>query len=156
MAAFVLALDVATKALVVAELEGRRTIELLGGQLLIRVTRNSGAAFSFAEGYTIVFTLVAVGVIVVIVRISRRLYSSAWALSLGLLLGGATGNLLDRLLRSPGPGRGAVVDFLDFQVWPSFNVADSGIVVGGALAVLLSFRGVELDGTRGGRSPEAA
>ena len=156
MAAFVLALDVATKALVVAELEGRRTIELLGGQLLIRVTRNSGAAFSFAEGYTIVFTLVAVGVIVVIVRISRRLYSSAWALSLGLLLGGATGNLLDRLLRSPGPGRGAVVDFLDFQVWPSFNVADSGIVVGGALAVVLSFRGVELDGTRGGRSPEAA
>ena len=156
MAACVLALDVATKVLVVAELEGRRTIELLGGQLLIRVTRNSGAAFSFAEGYTILFTLVAVAVIVVIVRISRRLYSSAWALSLGLLLGGASGNLLDRLLRSPGPGRGAVVDFLDFQVWPSFNVADSGIVVGGALAVLLSFRGVEMDGTRGGRSSQPA
>ncbi len=146
----------ATKSLVVAELEGRRTIELLGGQLLIRVTRNSGAAFSFAEGYTLLFTLVAIGVIVVIVRISRRLYSSAWALSLGLLLGGATGNLLDRLLRSPGPGRGAVVDFLDFQVWPSFNVADSGIVVGGVLAVVLSFRGLEVDGTRGGRSSQAA
>jgi len=148
VAVLVLTLDVATKVLVVAELEGRRTLELLGGQLLIRVTRNSGAAFSFAEGYTIVFTVVAVAVIVVIVRISRRLFSGAWAISLGLLLGGATGNLVDRLLRSPGPGRGAVVDFLDFQVWPSFNVADSGIVVGGLLAVLLSFRGVEVDGTR--------
>ena len=148
VAAVVLSLDVLTKVLVVAELEGRRTLELLGGQLLIRVTRNSGAAFSFAEGYTIVFTAVAVVVVVVIVRISRRLRSTAWALSLGLLLGGATGNLIDRMLRSPGPGRGAVVDFLDFQVWPSFNVADSGIVVGGLLAVVLSFRNIEVDGTR--------
>ncbi len=143
-----LSLDVVTKVLVVAELEGRRTLELLGGQLLIRVTRNSGAAFSFAEGYTIVFTVVSVVVIVVIVRIARRLRSTAWAISLGLLLGGATGNLVDRLFRSPGPGRGAVIDFLDFQVWPSFNVADSGIVVGGLLAVLLSFRNIEVDGTR--------
>lgn len=148
VAVLVLTLDVVTKVVVVAELEGRRTLELLGGQLLIRVTRNSGAAFSFAEGYTILFTAVAVAVIVVIVRIARRLSSGGWAVSLGLLLGGATGNLLDRLLRSPGPGRGAVVDFLDFQVWPSFNVADSAIVVGGLLAVLLSFRGIEVDGTR--------
>jgi signal peptidase II len=155
VAALVLALDVATKVWVVAELEGRRTLELLGGQLLIRVTRNSGAAFSFAQGYTVVFTAVALAVIVVIVRISRRLYSGAWALSLGLLLGGASGNLLDRLLRSPGPGRGAVVDFLDFQVWPSFNVADSAIVVGGLLAVLLSFRGLELDGSRPDRGQPA-
>ncbi len=151
VAALVLALDVVTKVWVVAELEGRRTLELFGGQLLIRVTRNSGAAFSFAEGYTILFTAVALAVMVVIVRISRRLYSGAWALSLGLLLGGASGNLLDRLLRSPGPGRGAVVDFIDFQVWPSFNLADSAIVVGGLLAVLLSFRGLEVDGSRTSR-----
>ena len=144
-----LALDITTKRLVVAELEGRRTLEWLGGQLLIRVSRNSGAAFSFAEGATVLFTAVAVAVVVVIVRISRRLRSTAWALSLGLLLGGATGNLLDRLFRSPGVGRGAVVDFIDFQVWPSFNVADSAIVTGGILAVLLSFRGIEVDGTRG-------
>ena len=112
------------------------------------MSRNSGAAFSFAEGATLIFTAVAVTVVVVIVRTSARLRSAAWATSLGLLLGGATGNLLDRLLRDPGFGRGAVVDFLDLQVWPSFNVADSGIVVGGLLAVLLSFRGIELDGTR--------
>ena len=148
VAALVLALDVATKVWVVAELEGRRTLELLGGQLLIRVSRNPGAAFSFAEGATLLFTAVAIAVIVVIVRTAPRLRSAGWAVSLGLLLGGAAGNLVDRLLRSPGPGRGAVVDFIDFQVWPSFNVADSGIVVGGLLAVLLSLRGIELDGTR--------
>jgi signal peptidase II len=144
----VLALDVATKVWVVAELEGRRTLELLGGQLLIRVSRNPGAAFSIGENATLLFTVVAVVVVVVVVRVSRRLGSTGWAVSLGLLLGGASGNLVDRLLRSPGPGRGAVVDFLDFQVWPSFNVADSAIVVGGALAVLLSLRGIEVDGSR--------
>ena len=149
----VLALDLATKIAVVAELENRRQLEWLGGQLLIRVSRNPGAAFSFAEGATVVFTTVAVVVIAVIVRVSTRLRSAGWAASLGLLLGGAAGNLVDRLFRSPGPGRGAVVDFIDFQVWPSFNVADSGIVVGGLLAVLLSFRGVEVDGTR--RSDDA-
>jgi signal peptidase II len=148
VAAAVLALDVLTKVWVVAELEGQRVLELLGGQLLIRVSRNSGAAFSFAEGYTIVFTAVAVTVVVVIVKVSRRLYSGGWAVSLGLLLGGAAGNLVDRLLRSPGPGRGAVVDFIDFQVFPSFNVADSAITCGAVLAVLLSFRGIEVDGTR--------
>ena len=148
VAAAVLALDVATKVLVVAELEGRRTLELLGGQLLIRVSRNPGAAFSFAEGATVLFTAIAVAVVVVILRVARRLGSRGWAVSLGLLLGGASGNLVDRLLRSPGPGRGAVVDFIDFQVWPSFNVADSAIVTGGLLAVLLSVRGIEVDGSR--------
>jgi len=148
VAALVLGLDVVTKVLVVARLEGQGTIELLGGQLLLRVSRNPGAAFSFAQGATVLFTVIAVAVIVVILRVSRRLGSTAWALSLGLLLGGATGNLVDRVFRSPGPGRGAVVDFIDFQVWPSFNLADSAIVCGGLLAVLLSFRGVEVDGTR--------
>ena len=150
-----LVLDIATKVLVVAELEGRRTVELLGGQLLIRVSRNPGAAFSFAEGATVLFTAVAIAVVVVIVRVSRRLYSRGWAVALGLLLGGATGNLVDRLLRTPGPGRGAVVDFIDFQVWPSFNVADSAIVVGGLLAVLLSFRGIEVDGSRSRQAQDA-
>ena len=98
----------------------------------------------------------AIAVVVVIVRVSRRLASTGWALSLGLLLGGATGNLVDRLLRTPGPGRGAVVDFIDFQVFPSFNVADSAIVVGGMLAVLLSFRGIEVDGTRSSRTDAAS
>jgi signal peptidase II len=148
VAVLVLALDVLTKVWVVAELEGRRVIELFGGELLIRVSRNPGAAFSFAEGATLLFTAVAVVVVVVILRVARRVRSGGWAVSLGLLLGGASGNLVDRLFRSPGPGRGAVVDFLDLGWWPSFNVADSGIVVGGLLAVLMTFRGIELDGSR--------
>ncbi len=148
VAVSVLALDSATKVWVVAELEGRRTLELLGGQLLIRVSRNTGAAFSLAEGATVLLSAIAVTVVVVIVRVARRLGSLGWAVSLGLLLGGASGNLVDRLLRSPGPGRGAVVDFIDFQVFPSFNVADSGITTGAVLAVLLSMRGIEIDGTR--------
>jgi signal peptidase II len=148
VAVLVLALDIATKVWVVAELEGRRVIELLGGELTLQVSRNSGAAFSFAQGATLLFTAVAIVVIVVIVRIAARLRSLGWAVSLGLLLGGAAGNLVDRLLRSPGPGRGAVVDFIDLGWFPSFNVADSGIVVGGLLAVLLTFRGIEVDGTR--------
>lgn len=147
-ALLVLVVDVATKVLVVARLEGQVPVELLGGQLLLRVSRNTGAAFSFAQGATLLFTAIAVIVIVVILRVSRRLGSTGWALALGLLLGGAAGNLVDRVLRSPGPGRGAVVDFIDFQVWPSFNLADSAIVCGGLLAVLWSFRGIEIDGTR--------
>ena len=154
IAVVVLALDVATKVWVVAELEGRRSIELLGGELFLRVSRNTGAAFSFAPSATLLFTAVAVVVIVVIARISARLRSVGWALSLGLLLGGATGNLIDRLFRDPGPGRGAVVDFIALGWFPSFNVADSGIVVGGLLAVLLTFRGIEVDGTR--RPPDTA
>jgi signal peptidase II len=137
--------------LVVAHLEGQREISLLGGRLLLRASRNPGAAFSFAEGATVVFTAVALVVVVVIVRTARRLYSNAWALALGLVLGGASGNLVDRLLRSPGVGRGAVVDFIDFQVYPSFNIADSAICCGGALAVFLSLRGLDFDGRRKGR-----
>jgi signal peptidase II len=148
VAAVVLGLDLLTKYLVVEHLESRRTIRLLGGALLLQVSRNSGAAFSFAQGATVLFTAVAVAVIVVIVRTARRLGSRGWAVTLGLLLGGATGNLIDRIFRAPGPGRGAVVDFIDFRVWPVFNLADSAIVVGGMLAVLLSLRGIELDGSR--------
>lgn len=148
VAVLVLALDLATKVWVVAQLEGKRSIELLGGELYLRVSRNSGAAFSFAEGATLLFTAVAITVVVVIVRVSTRLRSAGWALSLGLLLGGALGNLVDRISRDPGPGRGAVVDFIALGWFPSFNVADSGIVVGGMLAVLLTFRGIEVDGTR--------
>lgn len=140
--------DAATKALVVARLEGRAPVRLLDGLLTFDVSRNSGAAFSFAQGATVIFTGVAVAVAVVIVRTLPRLRSRVWALTLGLLLGGALGNLVDRLLRAPGIGRGAVVDFIQLPHFAVFNVADSCITVGAALAVLLSLRGLEVDGTR--------
>jgi signal peptidase II len=150
IAVVTLTLDIVTKIVAVATLSDRSPIELLGGLLTLRVTRNSGAAFSLAEGYTMLFSLVAVVVVVVIARIVRRLYSLGWAIALGLLLGGALGNLTDRLFRSPGVLRGHVVDFLELPNWPVFNIADSAIVSAGVLMVLLAARGVEVDGVRRG------
>lgn len=158
----VLLLDLVSKILVVAELQDRSPVKLPTGYLWLTHARNSGAAFSFAEGATVLFTAVAVVVIVVIVRTASKLQSTAWAISLGLVLGGAAGNLVDRLFRSPGPLRGEVVDWISLRtpdgrmLFPIFNLADSGIVCGGILAVLLALLGVEMDGTRGseGGSPE--
>jgi len=133
---------------VVATLSDRAPVRLLGGLLTLRELRNSGAAFSIGTSVTVVFTLIAVGVIVAILRTARRLRSIPWAITLGLLLGGATGNLGDRLFRSPGFLRGDVVDWIELPHWPVFNVADASIVCGGVLAVLLAARGISLDGRR--------
>ncbi|MBO0832389.1 MAG: signal peptidase II [Actinobacteria bacterium] len=148
VAVLVLALDLATKMTVVKTLSNDETIRLLGGFLHLRQDRNPGAAFSFGQSLTILFSLIAVTVIVVILRSSRRIGSSWWAVTLGLLLGGATGNLVDRIFRWPGWFRGDVVDWIQIPHWPVFNLADSAIVCGGILAVLLSARGIRLDGTR--------
>jgi signal peptidase II len=148
VAVLVLALDIVTKVTVVATLSNHAPIRLLGGFLKLRVDRNPGAAFSFGPSLTILFSLIAVTVIVVILRSSRRIGSLPWALTLGLLLGGATGNLVDRIFRSPGVFRGWVVDWIQVPHWPVFNLADSAIVCGGILAVLLSARGIRLDGHR--------
>jgi len=97
---------------------------------------------------------------VVIVRVARDLVSTAWALALGLLLGGALGNLVDRIFREPGPLRGHVVDFLQLPNWPIFNVADMCINVAAALIVIQAVRGVSIDGSRSrdvaASDPEAA
>jgi lipoprotein signal peptidase len=144
----VLALDIATKITVVATLSDRPPIRLLGGFLTLRVDRNPGAAFSIGPSLTIVFSAIAVGVIIYILRTSAKIRSLAWAASLGLLLGGAAGNLADRLFRSPGPLRGYAVDWIEVPHWPVFNLADSAIVCGGVLAVLLAARGIRIDGSR--------
>jgi signal peptidase II len=151
VALVVLGLDITTKIIVVATLTDRAPIRLLGGFLHLRVDRNPGAAFSFAPGLTILFSLIAITVIVVILRSSRRIRSTPWAVTLGLLLGGATGNLVDRIFRYPGIFRGWVVDWIQIPHWPVFNLADSAIVCGGILAVLLSVRGIRLDGERESR-----
>jgi len=145
VAVTVLVTDIITKAVVVATLSARGPVRLLGGLLKLRVTRNPGAAFSIGPSLTVVFAVIAVGVIVFILRTSRRIQSLAWAVTLGLLLGGATGNLTDRVLRAPGPFRGYVVDWIQVPHWPVFNVADSCIVCGGLLAVFLAVRGVSID-----------
>ncbi|MEJ3658971.1 signal peptidase II [Actinomycetes bacterium KLBMP 9759] len=153
IAALVLAADVVTKIVAVAQLEGREPVAVLGGAVYLQLIRNPGAAFSLATGYTWVLSIVAVAVVVVIVRVARRLRSTGWAVALGLVLGGALGNLSDRVFRAPGPFQGHVVDMVslfapDGRAWPVFNLADSSIVSGGVLLVLMALLGRELDGSR--------
>jgi signal peptidase II len=155
VAAFVLVADIATKAIVVAHLRPDQPVHLIGNVLTLWLTRNPGAAFSVGTGETIVFTVIAFGVVVYIARTARRLYSLGWAIALGLLLGGAMGNLGDRIFRSPGLFRGYVVDWIGVvpRYYPIFNLADSAIVCGGILTVILALRGYHLDGTRSAGEP---
>jgi signal peptidase II len=143
--------DLVTKTVAVERLSSRDPVPVVDGVLTLRLVRNPGAAFGLAQGATVVFTVVALVVVLVILRAARRLRSRGWAVGFGLVLGGALGNLTDRLFRAPGPLRGHVVDFLELPHWPVFNLADSAIVTGGALIVVLSLRGVQYDGTRPGR-----
>ncbi|MFF0788473.1 signal peptidase II [Streptomyces spiralis] len=147
VAAFAYALDLISKLIVVAKLENHAPVRILGDWLRLEAIRNAGAAFSFGEAYTVIFTVIAAAVIVVITRLARKLYSLPWAIALGLLLGGALGNLTDRIFRAPGVFEGAVVDFIAPKHFAVFNLADSAIVCGGILIVLLSFRGLDPDGT---------
>ena len=143
----VCAADAASKVLAVAGLTSRRPVVLLDGLLTLRLYRNPGAAFSIGPSYTAVYALIAVGVLAGIIRVSGRLRSWPWAIALGLLLGGAAGNLLDRLFRSPGPLHGFVVNWIKLAYFPPvFNVADSAITVGAAVLVLAAVRGWRLDG----------
>ncbi|KOG35705.1 signal peptidase II [Streptomyces resistomycificus] len=141
------ALDLISKLIVVAKLEHHAPIEIIGDWLKFEAIRNAGAAFGFGEAFTVIFTVIAASVIVVIARLARKLYSLPWAIALGLLLGGALGNLTDRIFRSPGVFEGAVVDFIAPKHFAVFNLADSAIVCGGILIVLLSFKGLDPDGT---------
>lgn len=150
MATFAYALDLITKLIVVAKLEYHAPIDIFGDWLQFRATRNAGAAFGMGQGLTIVLTVIAGAVVVVILRLARKLNSLPWAIALGLLLGGAFGNLTDRIFRAPSVFEGHVVDFIAPKHFAIFNLADSAIVVGGCLIVLLSFLGLQPDGTREG------
>lgn len=140
--------DLATKTWAVAHFGNGRVTRLVPHLLDLEESRNSGAAFGLATGATVLFSAVAVAVAVVIVREARRLRSLPWAIALGLLLGGAVGNLGDRIFRSPGVLRGRVVDWIYLHHWPVFNLADSCIVVGGILVAWLTSRGLHVDGSR--------
>jgi signal peptidase II len=144
IALLVLVVDQASKTAVVRYFADHPPKRILGG-IYLEEARNSGAAFSFATGQTIIFTAIAVTVAITIARYSRRIVSLGWASCLGLVLGGALGNLGDRIFREPSVFRGHVVDWIDLRVWPVFNIADSAIVVGGILGVILSMRGIPFD-----------
>ncbi len=150
LAAVVLVVDQLTKAWAVTTLvEGVRH-PLVGDLLGLTLLYNPGAALSLATGMTWVLTLAATVVSVVILRIANRLGSRSWAVALGLLLGGALGNLGDRFFREPGFARGHVVDFIAYGNLFVGNVADIAIVAAAGMIVLLSLRGIGVDGTRPG------
>ncbi len=141
-------LDQATKWWAQSHLVDGRPRHLIGDLLMLRLTHNAGAAFSVATGYTIALTAIALVVLIVIVSMAGRLRSIGWALALGLLFGGALGNVADRIFRAPAPFRGHVVDFIELPHWPIFNVADSAITVAAVLIVVLSLLGRRLDGSK--------
>jgi len=156
IAVVVFALDQTSKLLVLQNLEENRLVPVLGELLQFHLVKNPGAAFSLLSGSTWIFAIAASLVVVVIVVFARRIRSLAWAVVFGLLLGGATGNLYDRLFREPGFGVGHVIDFLQLYLFPAiFNVADVAIVSAMVLFVLLTLRGIGFDGTRAPRKPSA-
>ena len=151
VAVLVYVIDVATKVVAVEALTGQAPVSVVGDILQLRLTRNPGAAFSLGTSVTLVLSLVSIVVVAVVAWLGRRVASPVWAVALGLLLGGAAGNLTDRILRHPAPEeilQGHVVDFLELPNWPVFNVADSAIVVAATLIIVQSFRGVAMDGSK--------
>jgi signal peptidase II len=153
-------LDQVVKALSTHHLTEGEPVRILGGLIYLSLLRNAGAAFSFGTGATWVFPVITLAVIVWIVWMGRRLRSVPWAIALGLVLGGALGNLTDRLFRAPGPFQGHVVDMLSLfapygKGFAVFNIADSCLTCGVVLAVLLELTGRQRDGSRAKPSGKA-
>ncbi|WNI16416.1 signal peptidase II [Actinacidiphila sp. ITFR-21] len=139
-----LAVDQGTKAIAAVTVEGRDPSHTLGGAVTFTAFRNSGAAGSFAPHATLVFSLLAVAVLVFIARVAPSVRSPGWAVGLGLIFAGAGGNLTDRLFRTPGFGRGAVLDFIQIGHSGIFNLADQCVTAGALLILLQTFRGVPM------------
>ncbi len=146
VAAAAYALDLTSKLWAVSRLGDGPDVHVVGDLLVLHLTRNPGAAFSTGTGYTVLLSCLAMAAVLVVVYLSRRLGSLLWAVALGLLLAGVSGNLTDRLFREPGPLHGHVIDFLMLPHWPVFNVADMCINVAAVLILLQAFRGVRISG----------
>jgi signal peptidase II len=147
VAAAAYVLDLVTKVLAVDRLTGRADVEVLGELLVLHLTRNPGAAFSTGTSYTVALTVVAMVAVLVVLYLSRKIGTVGWAVALGLLLAGVSGNLTDRIFRAPGPFRGHVIDFLMLPHWPVFNVADMCINAAAVLILVQAVRGIRLDGS---------
>jgi signal peptidase II len=139
-AALAFVADQVTKIVAVAALRDGESARFIDGALRWTLERNPGAAFGIFRRAPVLFTILAIVISIVIVVASSGARDRLHAVGLGLVLGGALGNLADRLVRAPGPFRGRVVDFIDFRVWPTFNVADSVVVVGAVLLAIASLR----------------
>ena len=136
IAAVVAALDQFTKHLVVNELSDGSVITVIEGILQFRLTHNAGGAFGIGQEFPGLFLVASLVTLVIVLLLARNIREPSWAIPLGLVLGGGIGNLIDRIFRDTG---GRVIDFVDLQVWPLFNVADSAIVLGVVVLFVLSF-----------------
>ncbi|MGV8968923.1 MAG: signal peptidase II [Microbacteriaceae bacterium] len=138
-----------SKFLVVENLTEGNSVPVIGEILQFTFVRNPGAAFSIFSGTTWIFAIIATAVAIFIVIFARRIRATSWAILFGLLLGGNVGNLTDRLIREPGFGVGHVIDFIHVFGFPAiFNIADIAIVSSMGLFIILTLRGVGLDGSR--------
>lgn len=115
---------------------------VIGTLLQFTLLKNSGAAFSFASGFTLIFSLLAVTVVATIIRFAGRISSGGWLTCAGLLLGGVLGNLTDRVFREPGFFIGHVIDWIQIPNWPIFNIADIAISTAALLAFIQTMRNV--------------
>ncbi|MDR6176644.1 signal peptidase II [Nocardioides zeae] len=152
--------DLTTKQLALTHLQeadgSRPRVDLVGDLLGLQLAFNPGAAFSLGEDFTVVISCVAIVATVAVLAVSVRLRSPLWAVALGILLAGITGNLTDRLFRDPGPFHGHVVDMVELPNFPIFNVADMCINIAAVLIVVQAFRGVRVDGSRVEEQEQAA
>ena len=138
----VVVIDQLVKAWVLASLVDGHVVHVIGDLLTFRYVDNPGAAFSLGTSSTWAFTLLATAVVIGILWYAPRIDSTAWTIGFAGLMGGAAGNLFDRLVRPPGFGVGHVVDFIATPHFPVFNLADMTIVCSVALMILLSSRGI--------------
>ncbi len=148
--------DQGSKIWALGSLDDGHVVPVLGDLLSLRLLRNPGAAFSIGDSFTLIMTLLAVGITVAVAVAAWRTASRRWAISLALLFGGSLGNLYDRFFREPSPGRGHVVDFIDYGGLFVGNVADIAIVLGALGLIWLTFRDVGLDGVQAGRHARGA
>lgn len=139
-----LAVDQTTKAIAAVTVEGHEPVHALGGAVTFTAFRNSGAAGSFAPHATVVFTVLALAVLGFIVRVAPSVSRPGWAAGLGLIFAGAGGNLADRLFRTPGFGRGAVLDFIQVGHSGIFNLADQCVSAGALIVFVQALRGVPM------------
>lgn len=155
-ASVVILADQVTKAIVLATLTPGETHPVIRGVLHWTLQRNSGAAFGIFQRFPWVFTIVAAAIAMGIIVTARRARDVLSGVALGLVLGGACGNLIDRVARGPSAFRGRVIDFIDFRVWPVFNVADMAVVCGAGLLVLASWRRERAERSQSAAQPPAA
>lgn len=146
VAVVIIVADQLTKQWALERLSGGEVIDLVGS-LRFNLAFNTGMAFSKGSGSGSIIGVVALGIVAVLAFVARRVESKAQLALIGLVIGGALGNIVDRLSRvgeqgSTGQGfmSGAVVDFIDLQWWPVFNIADAAVVCGGIALALLSLR----------------